>query len=127
MKEYKLPFSFYLANGIIGIAVYLSYHLFSTHFFIALQPYFLIFFFIAYTFVVFKKTESLKIAKYLPVLLVYMLLFSGVLLYEYLKGRGSQFWLYEWVIQLSVTGTSVLIGYGMVYIFFRIKELKSGK
>lgn len=127
MKEYKLPFSFYLANGIIAIAVYLSYHLFSTSFFISLQPYFLILFFITYSFVVFKKTQSLKIMEYLPVLLIYMILFSGILLYEYLKGRGSQFWLYELVIQLSVTGTSLLIGYGIVYILFRIKELKSGK
>lgn len=127
MKEHKLPFSFYLANGIIGIAVYLSYHLFSTSLFISLQPYFLILFFIAYTFIVFKKTQSLKITKYLPVLLIYMILFLGILLYEYLKGRGSQFWLYELVIQLSVTGTSLLIGYGIVYILFRIKELKRGK
>ena len=124
-KNNKIPFNFYIASGIIAIALYLSYHLFHTPLFIKLQPYILILFFVAYSLIVFQKTQSLAIKKYLPILPIYMALFASVLFYGYLNGRGSQFWLYELVIQLSISGTSVFIGYGIAYIWFRIKEMKN--
>src|SRR5690606_22282762 len=114
----------YISTGLIGILIYLSYHLFYSPLFLNLQPYLLISYFIAYAFIVYKKIKSLEITKYLPVLIIYILLFWGVLLYEYFNGRSSMYWIYETVLQLSVAGTSILIGYGIIYIISKIREIK---
>lgn len=109
----------------MGILIYLSYHIFQSALFLSIQPYLLIAFFIAYSFVVYKKTESMEIWRYIPIVGTYIVLFALVMAYEFIKGRGSEFWIYELLIQLSIAGTSLFIGYGLVYITLRIKELRN--
>lgn len=112
---------FYYVVAFIGILIYLSTKLIQTSIYLIIQPYILAVFFILSSLFIYTRTKKLDIKHYLITIYYYIALFLILLLGDiFLLNNANQFWFLDIIMQLSVCGTSVLIGYGISSIIYRL-------
>lgn len=113
-------FKFYAVTAVIALLIHYSLGFITAEFYKLIQPYLLAFYFAAISFYLYLKTKQLQLIKYLKIALYYIVLYILISFIELIIGNPHPYLIAEIFIQLALSTTPVLIGFGLAFIKDRL-------